>query len=216
MSCTLTHELYTITSTCTWGQISNIDVISSYSAAQPSPPEVVYQLVLTTPFHVIDIRSPFLDILSKHLFLSPTLRESLPRTTCGRTYFRSAKRPPTRLRANTELEYNNRTLVSSCPFPSVDLIRPRPRQALLERATRTRTRPLPESASLHFRQPTWLSAAASLPVRLQGPPSGVTPTPPTFALKIDYHMRLHFPRGMQTVILDLCIPRSYDLRRRIP
>ena len=85
---------------------------------------------------------------------------------------------------------SNRTLASSCPFPSVDLIRPRPRQALLERATRTRTRPLPESASLHFRQPIWLSAAASLPVRLRGPPSGATPTPPTFALKIDYHMRL--------------------------
>ena len=149
----------------------------------------------------IHLKSPFLDILSKHLFLSSTLRESLPRTTCGRTYFRSAKRPPTRLRANTELEYINRTLVSSCPSPSVDLIRPRPRQALLERATRTRTRPLPESASLHFRQPTWLSAAASLPVRLQGPPSGATPTPPTFALKIDYHMRLQvataYRRGHQ-------------------
>ena len=85
---------------------------------------------------------------------------------------------------------STRTLVSSCPFPSVDLIRPRPRQALLVRATRTRTRPLPESASLHFRQSIWLSAAASLPVRLQGPPLGVTRTPLTFALKIDYHMRL--------------------------
>ena len=144
MSCTLTHELYTITSTCTWGQISNIDVISSYSADQPSPPEVVYQLVLTTPFHVIDIRSPFLDILSKPFFSHPLFGSRYPDPLVGELI---SGQPNDRQLAFARISNASTPIlpfVSSCPSPSVDLIRPRPRQALLERATRTRTRPLPE------------------------------------------------------------------------
>ena len=120
--------------------------------------------------HVIDSSCPFRsDILSKPFFSHPLFGSRYPDPLVGELI---SGQPNDRQLAFARIPNSSTSIVpsaSSCPSPSVDLIRPRPRQALLERATRTRTRPLPESASLHFRQPTWLSAAASLPVRLQGP-----------------------------------------------
>ena len=183
--------MYNETSTCIWGQISNIDVTSSYLQSRltgSTGSHAAKQTFSHNPIHVIGSLSVHFhsDILNKPFFFHPLLGTIHPDSfvrdlISGQSIDRHS---------------HSRNQVSS-PCVEFCLLSSRPLRSLFTfgytraSSTRTRTRPLPESASLHFRQPTWLSAAASLPVRLQGPPSGVTPTSPTFALKIDYHLRLH-------------------------